>query len=86
MALIPVIDCFVDEFAMLVIMVDTANTMDEAAKVAAEVSFTAEANAQPGKALRVRLHGEGEPYPRHMTIEQAGIKPLAALEFFWGEP
>ncbi len=85
MAQIPVVHNLHDEFALYLSVVDTENTMDEVCALAAKLSIAFDKNQKADTPLRVRTLGAGKPFPRDMTVGQAGIVPMTSLELFYEE-
>jgi len=59
--------------------------MDEVCQTAAQLSIGFEKNQKPDAPLRVRKVGAEKPFPRDMTVSEAGITPMTSLELFYGE-
>ena len=85
MAQIPIVHNLHQEFVLYVSIIDTENTMDEVCQAAAQVSIGFEKNQKADVPLRVRKVGTEEPFPRDMTVAQAGITPMTSLELFYEE-
>ena len=85
MAQIPVVHNLHDEFVLYLSIVNTENTMDEVCAMAAKLSVAFEKNQNADKPLRVRTLGADKPFPRNMTVGQAGIAPMTSLELFYEE-
>ena len=85
MAQIPIVHSLHQEFVLYVLIVDTENTMDEVCQTAAQASIGFEKNQKDGVPLRVRKAGEEEPFPRDMTVAEAGITPMMSLELYYEE-
>lgn len=85
MAQIPVVHNLHDEFVLYLSMVDTENTMDEVCALAAKLSVAFDTNQKADTPLRVRTLGADTPFPRDMTVGQAGIAPMTSLELFYEE-
>ena len=85
MAQIPVVHNLHDEFALYLSVVDTENTMDEVCALAAKLSIAFDQNQKADTPLRVRTLGADKPFPRDMTVGQAGIVPMTSLELFYEE-
>ncbi len=83
MAQIPIVHNLHQEFVLYVSIVDTGNTMDEVCQTAARLSIGFEKNQQSDAPLRVRRVGAEKPFPRDMTVEEAGITPMTSLELFY---
>ena len=83
MAQIPIVHNLYQEFVLYVSIVDTRNTMDEVCQTAARLSIGFERNQKPDAPLRVRRVGAEEPFPRDMTVEEAGVTPMTSLELFY---
>ncbi len=83
MAQIPVVHNLHQEFVLYVSIVDTEHTMDEVCRTAAQLSIGFEKNQKPDAPLRVRKVGAEKPFPRNMTVAEAGITPMTSLELFY---
>ena len=83
MAQIPIVHNLHQEFVLYVSIVDTEHTMDEVCRTAAQLSIGFEKNQQPDAPLRVRKVGAEKPFPRDMTVAEAGITPMTSLELFY---
>ena len=85
MALFPVISNFQYDFVLLLVPVDTDNTMDEVAAAAAHHSVGTRVKPQPDKVVRVRRQGATEFYPRTARLHETDIKPMETLEFIFAD-
>ncbi len=85
MALFPIISNFERDFVLLLVPVDTSNTMDEVAAAAAHHSIGRRVAPQPGKVIRVRRQGAAEFLPRDKRLSETDIKPMEALEFIFAD-
>ena len=85
MALFPIISNFERDFVLLLVPVDTENTMDEVAAAAAHHSIGRRVAPQPGKVIRVRRQGASEFFPREQRLSETGIRPMEALEFIFAD-
>lgn len=83
MALFPVVSNFQHDFVLLLLPVDTDNTMDEVAAAAAHHSVNRRVAPQPGKVIRVRRQGAGDFYPRDARLGETDIRPMETLEFIF---
>jgi toluene monooxygenase system protein B len=83
MALFPVISNFQHDFVLLLLPVDTENTMDEVAAAAAQHSVGARVAAQPDKIVRVRRQGAPDFFPRDVRLAETDIRPMETLEFIF---
>lgn len=83
MAQIPIVHNLHQEFVLYVSIVDTEHTMDEVCRTAAQLSIGFEKNRKPDAPLRVRKVGAEKPFPRDMTVTEAGITPMTSLELFY---
>ena len=86
MALFPVISNFQYDFVLLLVPVDTENTMDEVAAAAAHHSVGRRVAPRPGKVVRVRRQGSADFFPRDRRLRETDIKPLECLEFIFTDP
>ena len=68
MALFPIISNFERDFVLLLVPVDTENTMDEVAAAAAHHSVGRRVAPQPDKVIRVRRQGASEFFPRDKRV------------------
>jgi toluene monooxygenase system protein B len=84
-ALFPLISNFKGDFVLQLLAVDSENTMDEVAAAAAHHSVGRRVAAQPG-VLRVRPQGATEFLPRGQRVSEAGLQPMACLEFLYEPP
>lgn len=83
MALFPVISNFQHDFVLLLMPVDTENTMDEVAATAACHSVGVRVAPRPDKVVRVRRQGADDFFPRDMRLGESGIRPMETLEFIF---
>lgn len=83
MAMIPVIQNLHEEFAMLISIVDDAQTIDQLCETVSRISIAFDRNGHPDRVLRVRRHGDDTPFPRDVTVAQAGIGPMTSLVFYY---
>jgi len=83
MAQFPFISNFQYDFVLQLVACDTEDDMDKVAAAAAHHSLNRRVRPQPGKTLRVRPQGSAQPFDRHMTVTQAGIKPMTCLEIYY---
>ncbi len=83
MALFPVVSNFQHDFVLLLLPVDTDNTMDEVAAAAAHHSVNRRVAPQPGKVIRVRRQGADDFYPRDGRLGETDIRPMETLEFIF---
>lgn len=83
MALFPVISNFQHDFVLLLLPVDTDNTMDEVAAAAAHHSVGTRVAAQPDKIVRVRRQGADAFFPREAKLAETDIRPMETLEFIF---
>ena len=85
MAQIPIVHSLHQEFVLYVLIVDTENTMDEVCQAATQESIGFEKNRKAGMPLRIRKASEEDPFPRDMTVTEAGITPMMSLEIYYEE-
>lgn len=85
MALFPVVSNFQHDFVLLLLPVDTDNTMDEVAAAAAHHSVNRRVAPQPDKVIRVRRQGADAFFPRAARLGETDIKPMETLEFIFCE-
>lgn len=85
MALFPIISNFERDFVLLLVPVDTENTMDEVAAAAAHHSVGRRVAPQPNKVIRVRRQGAKDFFPRDKRLSETDIKPMEALEFIFAD-
>lgn len=85
MALFPVISNFQYDFVLLLLPVDTDNTMDEVAAAAAHHSVGTRVKPRPDKVIRVRQQGAKDFFPRSMRLHETGVKPMETLEFIFND-
>lgn len=85
MALFPIVSNFQHDFVLLLVPVDTDNTMDEVAAAAAHHSINRRVAPQPGKVIRVRRQGGETFYPREARLHETDIKAMETLEFIFAE-
>jgi len=83
MALFPVISNFQHDFVLLLVPVDSENTMDEVAAAAAHHSVGVRVAPRPDKVIRVRRQGASDFFPRAARLSQTGVKPMETLEFIF---
>jgi toluene monooxygenase system protein B len=83
MALFPVISNFQHDFVLLLVPVDTENTMDEVAAAAAHHSVGTRVAPRPDKVIRVRRQGASEFFPRAARLAETDIRPMETLEFIF---
>lgn len=85
MALFPIVSNFQYDFVLLLVPVDTENTMDEVAAAAAHHSINRRVAPQPDKVIRVRRQGAEDFYPREARLHETDIKPMETLEFIFAD-
>ena len=83
MALFPVISNFQYDFLLLLVPVDTENTMDEVAAAAAHHSVGTRVAPRPDKIVRVRRQGATDFFPRTARLSETDIRPMETLEFIF---
>jgi toluene monooxygenase system protein B len=83
MALFPLTSNFEGDFVLQLVPVDTENTMDEVATLAAHHSVGRRVKARPGHILRVRKQGSQDLLPRTMKVAEAGFQPTECIEIIW---
>lgn len=83
MALFPVISNFQHDFVLLLLPVDTDNTMDEVAAAAAHHSVGTRVAPQPEKIVRVRRQGATDFFPRDVRLGETDVRPMETLEFIF---
>ncbi|MER2605946.1 MAG: toluene-4-monooxygenase system B family protein [Siculibacillus sp.] len=83
MALFPVISNFQYDFLLLLVPVDTENTMDEVAAAAAHHSVGTRVAPRPDKVVRVRRQGATDFFPRTVRLSETDIRPMETLEFIF---
>lgn len=86
MALFPLTSNFEEDFVLQLLAVDTDHTMDEVAAAAAHHSVGRRVKPRPGHVMRVRRQGSDEPFPRTMTVIEAGLAPMECIEVVWEQP
>ena len=85
MAAFPLFSNFQHDFVIQLVPVDTENTMDEVAEVAAYHSVGRRVAAQPDKVLRVRKQDAEEFFPRNMKVKDSGLKPTETVEIIFSD-
>jgi toluene monooxygenase system protein B len=85
MALFPIVSNFQHDFVLLLVPVDTENTMDEVAAAAAHHSINRRVAPRPDKVVRVRRQGAESFYPREVRLCETDIKPMETLEFIFAD-
>lgn len=83
MAQFPLTSNFEGDFVLQMLPVDTENSMDEVAALAAYHSVGRRVKDRPGHILRVRKQGSTELLPRTMKVAEAGFKPTECIEIVW---
>jgi toluene monooxygenase system protein B len=83
MALFPIISNFQHDFVLLLVPVDTENTMDEVAATAAQHSVGVRVAPQADKVVRVRRQGASDFFQRDMRLGGSDIRPMETLEFIF---
>lgn len=83
MAMFPLISNFQHDFVLLLVPVDSENTMDEVAAAAAHHSVGVRVAPRPDKIVRVRRQGDDAFFPRELKLSQSGVKPMETLEFIF---
>jgi toluene monooxygenase system protein B len=81
----PISSNFEGDFVLLLVPVDTDNSMDEVAAACAVHSLERRVAPRPGKILRVRRHSTGEVYPRDMKLGQAGLMPTETIDIIFAD-
>ena len=82
MALFPLTSKFEGDFVLLLLPVDTDNTMDQVAAAAAHHAVGRRVAARPGVGMRVRRQG-GDLLPRSMKVAETGLMPMECIEVVW---
>ena len=85
MAAFPLLSNFQHDFVIQLVPVDTENTMDEVASLAASHSVGRRVAPQPDKILRVRRHGKADCFPRDMLVKDSGLKPTEAVDIIFAD-
>ena len=83
MAAFPILSNFQHDFVIQLVPVDTENTMDELANIAAYHSVGRRVAPQPDKILRVRKHGKKDFFPRDMQVKDSGLKPTETVDIIF---
>lgn len=83
MALFPLTSNFQGDFVLQLMAVDSENTMDEVAAVAAHHSVNRRVAAKPGHILRIRRQGAKEFLPRTLKVSESGLKPMESVDVIW---
>jgi toluene monooxygenase system protein B len=78
-----VISNFQHDFVLLLVPVDTENTMDEVAAAAAHHSVGTRVAPRPDKVIRVRRQGATDFFPRAARLSETDIRPMETLEFIF---
>lgn len=81
MAAFPLVCNFQGDYGMKLLMVDTNDTMDSVADKAknALVGVVVK-RPKAGSILRVIRHGEDQPLPREMKVNEAGFVRMEAVD------
>jgi toluene monooxygenase system protein B len=83
MALFPLTSKFQGDFVLQLLPVDTENSMDQVAAAAAHHSVGRRVAPRPKHVMRVRRQGAAKPFPREMTVTQAGLAPMECIEVYF---
>jgi toluene monooxygenase system protein B len=81
MALFPLISNFEGDFTLLLLPVDSENTIDEVTAAASRLSVGTRVAPQAGRIVRARRSGETAFLPGSLKVSQSGLKPLETIEF-----
>ena len=85
MAAFPLFSNFQHDFVILLLPVDTENTMDEVAEAAAYHSVGRRVAAQPDKVMRVRKQGAEAFFPRNLKVKDSGLKPTETVDIIFSD-
>ena len=89
MSAFPILSRFQQDAHIKVVEIEPAQTMDEVAAACAYHSIDLHVAPRPGKTLRVRPTTERDdaaPWPRDLTVEEAGIRYFDSIDIFFEEP
>ncbi len=85
----PILSRFQYDCHVKVVEAEPEQTMDALAEACAYHSIGLHVADRPGKILRIRPTTEGddaEPWPRDMTVAEAGIKYFDSLDIYFTDP
>jgi toluene monooxygenase system protein B len=85
MAALPIHCNFQGDFVIQLVLLDTEDTMDEAAQKCAYHSVGRRVAPQPDRVLRIRKHGATALYPRDMKVADAGLRPTETIDVVFAD-
>ncbi len=83
MATVPVGILFEGDFVVKLLPIETEDTMDVVTEKARGVTVGIHIEEQAGKVIRVQKDGNDDPFPRDMTVEDAGLQPMDGLNLYF---
>ena len=89
MAAFPILSRFQYDCHVKVVEAEPAQSIDALAAACAHHSIGLHVMQRPGKILRVRPTTEAddaEPWPRDMTVAEAGIKYFDSIDIYFTDP
>ena len=89
MAAFPILSRFQYDCHVKVVEAEPAQSIDALAAACAHHSIGLHVMERPGKILRVRPTTEAddsEPWPRDMTVAEAGIKYFDSIDIYFTDP
>ena len=89
MSAFPILSRFQYDCHVKVIHAEPAQSMDALAAECAHHSIGVHVADRPGKILRIRPTTDGddaEPWPRDMTVTEAGIKFYDSIDIYFTDP
>jgi toluene monooxygenase system protein B len=81
MPLFPLISNFEGDFTLLLLPVDSENTIDEVTAAASGLSLGVRVAPRPGQVVRARRPGAAAFLPGAVKVSESGLKPLETVEF-----
>ena len=89
MSAFPILSRFQHDCHVKVVEAEPAQSIDDLAAACAYHSVGIHVKDQPGKILRVRPTSDSddaEPWPREITVAEAGIKYFDSIDIYFTEP
>ncbi|MSR13718.1 MAG: toluene monooxygenase [Gammaproteobacteria bacterium] len=85
MAAFPLHCNFQGDFVLQLILVDSEDTMDEAAQKCAYHTVGRRVAPRPDKILRVRKHGGDSFFPRELKVADTGLRPTETIDVIFAD-
>jgi len=89
MSAFPILSRFQQDAHIKTIEIESGQTMDQVAATCASHSIGLHVAERPGETLRVRPTTDDDsasPWPRDLTVQQAGIRFYDCIDIYFEEP